>query len=159
MLGIERTFVFSIYWKHKSWNRQKSKKVLLLRFVTFVTFVFYAHPLTATCQEQKSSQGWWSLLPEKTSLKPKAGSVHSNIFFIYWYSTIMQNIKKSLSSHCIIIMIHGIGRKKTHCGNERAINDQIGQEVTYHPLIEVFTNLFLCVDTTKWRINWGWLLP
>ena len=45
MLGMERTFVFSIYWKHKSWNRQKSKKVLLLRFVTFVTFVFYAHPL------------------------------------------------------------------------------------------------------------------
>ena len=44
MLGIERTFVFSIYWKHKSWNRQKSIKVLLLRFVTFVTFVFYAHP-------------------------------------------------------------------------------------------------------------------
>ena len=45
MLGMERTFVFSIYWKHKSWNRQKSKKVLLLRFVTFVTFVFYAHPI------------------------------------------------------------------------------------------------------------------
>ena len=44
MLGIERTFVFSIYWKHKSWNRQKSKKVLLLRFVTIVNFVFYAHP-------------------------------------------------------------------------------------------------------------------
>ena len=25
-------------------NQQKSKKVLLLCFVTFVTFVFYAHP-------------------------------------------------------------------------------------------------------------------
>ena len=38
------TFVFSIYGKHKSSNQQKSKKVLLLCFVTFVTFVFYAHP-------------------------------------------------------------------------------------------------------------------
>ena len=44
VLGMKGTFVFSIYWKHKSWNRQKSKKVLLLRFVTIVTFVFYAHP-------------------------------------------------------------------------------------------------------------------
>ena len=54
MLGIERTFVFSIYWKHKSWNRQKSKKVLLLRFVTFVTFVFYAHPYVVCAQHKMS---------------------------------------------------------------------------------------------------------
>ena len=62
----------------------------------------------------------------------------------------MQNIKKSLSSHCIII-----GRKKTHCGNERAINDQIGQEVTYHPLIEVFTNLFFVCRYHKMKDQLG----
>ena len=36
--------MFSIYGNHKISNKQKSKKVLLLCFVTFVTFVFYAHP-------------------------------------------------------------------------------------------------------------------
>ena len=44
ILSMKGTFVFSIYWKHKSCHRQKLEKVLLLRFVTFVTFVFYAHP-------------------------------------------------------------------------------------------------------------------
>ena len=41
--GMGRTFVFSINWKRKSRNQQNSKKVLLLCFVAFVTFVFYAH--------------------------------------------------------------------------------------------------------------------
>ena len=41
--GMGRTFVFSINWKRKSRNQQNSKEVLLLCFVAFVTFVFYAH--------------------------------------------------------------------------------------------------------------------
>ena len=55
----------------------------------------------------------------------------------------------------VFALHHGIGRKKTHCGNERAINDQIGQEVTYHPLIEVFTNLFFVCRYHKMKDQLG----